>query len=111
MHGKEAQVNVEAASETSHILTETVSRRDLASLNGRRRGTKDFLGRVAHTTQSRTPNQKAGATDPVDVFGAASAAAAWQTNLRRGRQRLTCLSFRDTAKKEGIILQIPGCAY
>jgi hypothetical protein len=76
MNGKETQANVEAASGTSHDLTETVSRRDLASLNGRRRGTKDFLGRVAQSTQSRQPTPKAGVTDPVDVFGATSAAAA-----------------------------------
>src|ERR1700674_5602629 len=76
MSGKETRANVEAASGTSHYLTETVSRRDLAILNGRRRGTKDFLGRVGQTTQSREPTPKVGVTDPVDVFGAASAAAA-----------------------------------
>ena len=39
-----------------------------------RRGTEDFLGRVGDTTQSQEPRTKVLAVDPVDVFGAASAA-------------------------------------
>ena len=66
------QANVEAALGTSRSLTETVFGRDLANLPGRRRGTKDFLGRVGDTTQSLGPRSKARAADPVDVFGAAS---------------------------------------
>jgi hypothetical protein len=45
MQVKEYTSDVEAALGTSQRLTETVSGRDLAFLNGRRRGTKDFLGR------------------------------------------------------------------
>lgn len=45
----------EAALGTSHCLTETVSERNLAILNGRRRGTKDFLGRLGNTRQSAKP--------------------------------------------------------
>jgi hypothetical protein len=68
--------NVEAALGTSHRLTETAFERDLAILNGRRRGTKDFLGRVGDTAQLVEPRSKAQPIDPVEVFGAASAAAA-----------------------------------
>jgi hypothetical protein len=67
---------VEAALGTSHRLTETVRGRDLAILNGRHRGTEDFLGRVGDTAQLAEPRSKAQPIDPVDVFGAASAAAA-----------------------------------
>jgi hypothetical protein len=67
---------VEAALGTSHRLTETVHGRDLAILNGRRWGTEDFLGRVGDTMQLAEPRSKAQPADPVDVFGAASAAAA-----------------------------------
>jgi hypothetical protein len=67
---------VEAALGPSHRLTETVHGRDLAILNGRRRGTKDFLGRVGDTAQLAEPRSKARPTDPIDVFGAVSAAAA-----------------------------------
>src|SRR5438105_3438436 len=66
--------DVEAALGTSHCLTGTALR-DPATLNSRRRGTEDSLGRVAHTTQSAGPRSKAQPIDPVDVFGAASAAA------------------------------------
>jgi hypothetical protein len=45
MQVKENTSDVEAALGTSQRLTETVFGRDLALLNGRRRGTKDFLGR------------------------------------------------------------------
>ena len=67
---------MEAALSTSHRLTETVYGRDLAILNGRHWGTEDFLGRVGDTMQLAEPRSKARPTDPVDVFGAASAAAA-----------------------------------
>ena len=63
---------MEAALSTSHRLTETVSGRDLAILNGRHWGTEGFLGRVGDTTQSAEPRSKAQPIDPVDVFGAAS---------------------------------------
>jgi len=100
--------DVEAALGTSHCLTGTALR-DPATLNGRRRGTEDFLGRVAHTTQSAGPRSKAQPIDPVDVFGAASAAAVKQISLRRGSSRLACAAFRDTAKlKEPIPQEFRG---
>ena len=66
---------MEAAPAPSQFRTGTALARDPTILNGRRRGTEDFLGRVAHTTQSAEPRSKAQPIDPVDVFGAASAAA------------------------------------
>ena len=71
---------MEAALGTSYCLTATVCGRDRAILNGRRRGTKDFLGRVGDTAQCAEPRLKAQRIDPVDVFGAASAAAATADN-------------------------------
>ena len=69
---KENTSNVEAALGTSHRLTGTAVRRDPATWNGRRRGTKDFLGRREQSPQSHEPRLKVRAADPVEVFGAAS---------------------------------------
>jgi hypothetical protein len=99
---------VEAALGTSHRLTETVSGRDLAILNGRRRGTEDFLGRVADPTQLAEPRSKARPIDPVDVFGAASAAAA-KADKPSTRIKASCLrSLPETTSKEEIMLQNSG---
>ena len=68
------QANVEAALGPSQRLTGTVARRDPAALNGRRRGTKDFLGRGERFPQSRRTRPKLFSADPVEVFGAASIA-------------------------------------
>ena len=73
--------NVEAALGTSHCLTGTLPPADdPAILNGRRRGTKDFLGRGEQSSQSAKPRSKAQRINPVDVFGAASAATAMVDN-------------------------------
>jgi hypothetical protein len=99
---------VEAALGTSQRLTETVSGRDLAILNGRRRGTEGFLGRVGDTMQLAEPRSKARPTDPVDVFGAASAATAIadKPSVRTKASRLR--SLPGTTSKEGIILRNSG---
>ena len=100
--------NVEAALGTSQRLTETVFGRDLAILNGRRRGTKDFLGRVGDTMQLAEPRSKAQSADPVEVFGAASAAALEvdKPSVRTKASRLCNLP--EPNENEGIILQDSG---
>lgn len=50
--------DVEPALGPSHRLTETVHGRDLAILNGRRRGTEDFLGRGERSSQLAEPSQR-----------------------------------------------------
>jgi hypothetical protein len=103
--------DVEAALGTSHRLNGTARGRDPAILNGRRRGTKDFLGRVADTMQWHEPRTKARATDPVDVFGAASAVAniADKPSMRTKPSRLRSLP-RHHEKRRNYSFRIPGCA-
>ena len=62
---------LEAALGPSQCLTGTVARREPAALNGRRRGTKEFLGRGEKSLQPRGARSKPLWADPVDVFGAA----------------------------------------
>src|ERR1700733_7543718 len=69
---KENTSDVEAALGTSHRLTGTAFGREPATLNGRRRGTKEFLGRGERSSQSKGTRSKFRSADPVDVFGAAS---------------------------------------
>jgi hypothetical protein len=101
-------VNVEAALGPSHRLTGTVARRDPAILNGRSRGTKDFLGRGEKSPQSQEPRPKAPVVDPIDVFGAAS------RGYRDCRQTFDAdetvrLGYPSRARqKEGINLQNSG---
>src|ERR1700733_14095954 len=72
MQTKENTSDVEAALGTSHRLTGTAFGREPATLNGRRRGTKEFLGRGERSSQSKGTRSKFRSADPVDVFGAAS---------------------------------------
>ena len=102
---------MEAALGTSHRLTETVHGRDLAILNGRRRGTKDFLGRVGDTTQPLGPRSKAQGADPIDVFGAASAATATADKPSARMKPFAAPSLLDPTKKKTLFFRIPRCAH
>jgi hypothetical protein len=72
MYMKENTSDVEAALGTSHRLTGTIFGCEPAALNGRRRGTEEFLGRAERSSQSNGTRSKSGSADLVDVFGAAS---------------------------------------
>ena len=81
-------------------------RGDPAALNGRRRGTKDFLGRDILVSQSRAPRPKAHAADPVEVFGAASIADTAVAD--KPSMRIKTLGLVHPSRhqeKEGIILR------
>jgi hypothetical protein len=103
--------NVEAALGTSHRLTETVCGRDLAILNGRHWATEDFLGRLGDTTPFAGPRSKAQRTDPVEVFGAASAATAKadKPSVRVKTSGLWILP-EYLVKRSHYSSGIPGCA-
>ena len=112
MQTKEHTNDVEAALGPSQRLTETVCGRDLANLHGRRRGTKDFLGRVANTTPSAEPRSKAPPADPVDVFGAASRGyRKCRQTFDAGASVSTGAAFRNTRKTKELFFRIPGCAH
>ena len=104
MHMKENTSDAEAALGPSRCLTGTVVRRDPAYLNGRRRGTKNFLGRGERSSQSQGPRQKAPVADPVDVFGAASRGHCFtdKTSTRRKSSALSILPGYH-AKEESIL--------
>jgi hypothetical protein len=96
---------VEAASDASRRLTGTVLRRDPAALNGRRRGTKDFLGRGAQSSQSNGTRLKFHSTDPVDVLGAASRGHHFARQSFDADQNVRRVHPSAKHEKEGIILQ------
>ena len=100
--------DVEAALGPRHRLTETAARRDLATLNGRGRGTKDFLGRVSGPHAIAPAEAKADAIDPVDVLGAASTRTPMLvTSLRRERNRRQVCCFPGTREKKVLFFRIP----
>jgi hypothetical protein len=109
---KENTSDVEAALGTSHRLTGTAARRDPAILNGRGRGTKDFLGRGEQSSQSRGTRLKFRSADPVDVFGAASRGhrKCRQTFAAAETARLVHPSETRRNTKE-LFFRIPGCVY
>jgi hypothetical protein len=109
---KENTSDVEAALDTSQRLTGTAFGRDPAILNGRRRGTKDFLGRGEQSPQPHEPRLKARAADPVEVFGAASRGyhSCRQTFDAVDNVRLVHPSVTRREKKK-LFFSIPGCGY
>ena len=111
MPTKEHTSDVEAALGLSQRLTGTVSGRDPAALNGRRRGTKDFLRRGEKPPQSTGTRSKSLPADLVDVFGAASRSYHYSRQTFGADQTISLAHPAGTyCKTKGLFFGIPRYA-